>query len=382
MSNRLRLAVITPHFPTRTEPHRGAPVWNSITALARMADVDVYCTYPRYVGPRPAWLHEGSVGASDEFRAQLLEYRALPAVSRVLNGQSILRALRRQVRYRPDVILAYWIYPDGYAAVRLAQEIGTRAVLFSRGSDLKINAAFPLTKSAYRYAISNAAAVIGVSRDLADCASRLGARPERNYAIPNGIDTSLFSLRDQAEARRALSIPNGRRIALYVGRLEPKKGLPQLVDALAVARRMDPSLALVLVGNGMMEPGLRRRAAELGVDSAVIFTGPMQHRDLAPWINAADVLCLPSESEGCPNVVLEALSCGRPVVATAVGGVPDIVDESCGILIPSNDPGVLAEAILRGVATRWDRGQIAARWKRSWTQVAEETLRVCEAAAA
>jgi glycosyltransferase involved in cell wall biosynthesis len=96
------------------------------------------------------------------------------------------------------------------------------------------------------------------------------------------------------------------------------------------------------------------------------------------WINAADVLCLPSESEGCPNVVLEALSCGRPVVATAVGGVPEIVDSDCGVLIPSNEPHVVARGVFTALGGAWHRERIAARWQRSWAQVARETLDVCE----
>jgi glycosyltransferase involved in cell wall biosynthesis len=314
--------------------------------------------------------------------AELLTYTAVPIVSRLMNGGSIFRAARRKLRQKPDVILSYWVYPDGYAAVRLGKDLNVPAVLFSRGSDLKLNADYWLTKKAYRYTLSNAAAVIGVSRDLSNSAMRFGARPDRNHVIPNGVDISLFYMQDQQQARRRLSLPKDHPIALYVGRLEPRKGLSQLIQAVVIARQNCPTFRLVLVGSGMLEGELRERATQLGIEEAVTFAGPKDHSELGSWINAADIVCLPSESEGCPNVVLEALSCGRPVVATAVGGVPEIVDSQCGVLIASNEPHVIARGIVDALGREWNRERIAARWQRSWLQVARDTLDVCESSVA
>jgi glycosyltransferase involved in cell wall biosynthesis len=100
--------------------------------------------------------------------------------------------------------------------------------------------------------------------------------------------------------------------------------------------------------------------------------------EVARWISAADVLTLPSWSEGYPNVVVEALACGRPVVATDVGGTSEIVNASNGLLIPLRDPDALATALTRALDARWDHDAIAAATRRSWDDVARETLAVCE----
>ena len=104
----------------------------------------------------------------------------------------------------------------------------------------------------------------------------------------------------------------------------------------------------------------------------------MPRQTVAAWMNASDLFCLPSETEGCPNVLLEALACGRPAVATAVGGIPELIDDSCGILLPSKEPEVLARALETAARTSWDREAIAKRWRRTWTDVARETHEVCQ----
>ena len=98
---------------------------------------------------------------------------------------------------------------------------------------------------------------------------------------------------------------------------------------------------------------------------------------VAAWMRAADLFCLPSYSEGCPNVVVEALGCGCPVVATAVGGIPELVDERCGMLVPPRDAGKLSEALEAALARSWDRPGIAAMLQRGWEVVAEEVFAVC-----
>jgi teichuronic acid biosynthesis glycosyltransferase TuaC len=376
----MKIAVITPHFPTEAEPHRGAPVWNSIKALARIAELHVYCTSPRYLmGPRPAWLATGHIKTGGLFHAELVEYAALPTVSRALNGMSMYRELRRAICSCPDVLLAYWVYPDGYAAVRVGNHLRIPAVVFARGSDLKLNAHFPLTRHAHRYAVKQAAAVIGVSEDLTNAALSLGASPTSAYTVVNGVNTADFHFAEQSAARAQLHLPPNDRIVLYVGRLAPKKGLPQLIESIGIARRRNPALQLVIIGNGGLEAELRSHASIVAPD-AVHFTGPLEHRQLAPWINAADLLCLASESEGCPNVILEALSCGRAVVATGVGGVPEILGETCGILIPDNAAETIANAIDRALTRTWNREHIAKTWNRGWDRVARETLAICHAA--
>ncbi|MGB9605531.1 MAG: glycosyltransferase, partial [Bryobacteraceae bacterium] len=120
----------------------------------------------------------------------------------------------------------------------------------------------------------------------------------------------------------------------------------------------------------------REAARKLG--GRALFVGLLPPERVARWMAAADVVCLPSRSEGCPNVLIEAIACGRPVVATAVGGVPELVSAETGTLAPPDRPQALAEALLEALGRHWDPEVIAGQRRRGWDQVAAETCRICE----
>ena len=111
--------------------------------------------------------------------------------------------------------------------------------------------------------------------------------------------------------------------------------------------------------------------------SRVTLPGRCDAAGIAQWMRAADVFCLPSYSEGCPNVVVEALACGRPLVATNVGGIPELVNDASGLLTPPRDAAALRESLDRALSRPWDSAEIARASTRSWDSVAAETLAVC-----
>jgi glycosyltransferase involved in cell wall biosynthesis len=125
-----------------------------------------------------------------------------------------------------------------------------------------------------------------------------------------------------------------------------------------LARSADAHLCIV--GDGELRPSLERQAAQEGIAAHVTFAGSRDNAEIADWIGAAHVLCLPSLREGCPNVVLEALACGRPVVASAVGAIPDMLDARCGLLCEPGDPAGFADALARALEQRWNAAEIRA----------------------
>jgi glycosyltransferase involved in cell wall biosynthesis len=146
--------------------------------------------------------------------------------------------------------------------------------------------------------------------------------------------------------RRRLGIADSERVVLSVGRLSREKAQIDLIEAFKLLREInsDESLKLIIVGDGPERARLQAAAESLGCKDRVIFTG--QVRDVQPFYAMADVFALPSHSEGSPNVLLEAMAANRPVVATAVGGVPEIVQhKESALLVPSNDPPHLVSAI-------------------------------------
>lgn len=381
----MKLAVVTPSFPTRSEPYRGAPTWATLRHLNRMAEVEVICTNPKYpvrLQHRDFFHDAPDLSAFPELKARTVQFPAVPLLTRGLNGFTVERAIASHVKQlRPDVLLAYWLYPEGYAVTRLARALGIPSVIVSLGSDLKRLPNDPLVKRFTAAAVQGASAVIGVSRDLGTVAQGMGAARERVHTVFNGVRTEVFRLIEQGEARRLTGVSPGTKLILYVGRFVPLKGLPNLVEALRRLRASDPSWELALIGNGSQEAELRAQAEAAGLTSRVRFLGPQPAERVAEWMNAADLLCLPSESEGQPNVIVEALSCGRPVVATSVGGIPEIVTPESGVLIPNNSADELVPALQQAASRAWNREAISLRHRRSWEDAARETLRLCEAVA-
>ncbi len=378
----LRIAVITPLYPMPDEPHRGIFIYRTVSELARLADVHVLC--PIAVYPSSRWLQPRSYRPSraqqgykaGEPAATYLEYRTLPLLGRPVNGLLSGRVMRSALALlRPDVVLAYWLYPEGWGAVWAARKLGIPVVLGARGSDLR-RPGDPVSARLARRALRKAAFAITVSEDLRRIAIQAGVPAERVRSIPNGCDLRVFRPTDKLAARQELGLDREAQAVLFVGRLAEVKGVDVLLAAAERALPRCPALQIWLVGDGPLRPRLEKQVRGLLRDR-VHFVGAVAPDRVARWMAAADIVCLPSRSEGCPNAVIEALACGRPVVASNVGGIPELVDESCAILAAPGDPEQLAEAIAQALARRWDPERIANRFRRGWDQVAIETYEVC-----
>ncbi len=213
-----------------------------------------------------------------------------------------------------------------------------------------------------------------------------GADPARVAVVPCGVDTDLFTPGDRAAARAALGLDD-RPVALYVGRLTPIKGLETLLDAMARLRRGGSRARLLVVGGDLDEPvdghvaALRARVAGLGLDDRVRFVGPQPQDALRAWYVAADVVVLPSYYESFGMVALEAMACGRPVIASRVGGLQTtVLDDVTGLLVPDHDGVALAAAIERVLddgSLRWRLGREGVQWaaRHRWPCVAEAICR-------
>lgn len=376
----MRLLIVTSQFPIAGEPNRGRPIYQTVRELSRLAQVRVLspiATYPRWAQPR-SYLYR----ASDEHHhvpgcdVEYVRYPALPAVSRPFNGRLCARAIAAPMRaFAPDLVLSYWLYPDAYGAMLPARRLGVPLVVGARGSDLRVRDA--VSRRLTRPVLHAARRLLVVSEDLGRVAERdYGADPDRIRAIPNGCDASIFHPADRAEARQALDLSAEAEVVTYVGRLVPEKGLRELLAAAGALRASRPRLQLVLVGEGPMHAELAALAA--AGDLPVRFAGTRPPAEVARWMCASDLVTLPSYSEGHPNVLVEALACGRPVVATPVGGIPEVVDAASGVLVPARDPAALAEGLREALERDWDEAALARRFSRDWRQVAQDTLLACE----
>lgn len=373
---------MTQYFPTSAQPWAGHSAYQTLKRLAQQCEVCAF--YPESI--YPALLRPKTGGATLDrdwkpagVAAQYIPYPALPVVSRPLNGFTIAHRLLPHVRaWRPDIILNYVVYPDGYAAVRIGRALSVPVVLTAIGSDLN-RIPGRLVRSLTQSTLRRAAFTTTVSGDLLSTARTLGADPARSAAILNGCDTDVFHPRDQQAARVALGIDAAEKVILYAGRLDLRKGLQELVEAVAGLRAREPNLRCYLLGDGPDQPLLQQAITRHSLEKTVLFVPAAQTKTVAQWMAAADVFTLPSYKEGCPNVVLEALASGRPVVATDVGGIPELMDAQSGRLVPAMNAAALATALEETLNQPWSAESIASRHHRSWQDVSDDLFAILQA---
>ena len=375
----MRVAVVTQYFPTSPQPWAGHSAYQTLKPLAQQCDLQVFypeAVYPAMLRPRTGGPAVDRTWQPEGVAVRYLPYPVLPVVSRPLNGWTMYRRLLPHVRaWRPDVILNYVGYPDGYAALRIGEALGVPVVLTAIGSDLN-RIPDRLVGFFTRAALRRSSVTLAVSADLARTAKILGAANSR--AILNGCDTTIFHPQDKGAARAALGLDENADIVLYAGRLDVRKGLRELVEAVAQLRPRRPALRCYLLGDGPDKPLLQQAIARLQVENIVTFVPAAPTATVAQWMAAADLFTLPSYMEGCPNVVLEALASGRPVVTTKVGGIPELMDSQSGRLVPPADAAALATALDETLQQQWPAGEIAGRHHRSWRDVSRDVLAVLE----
>jgi teichuronic acid biosynthesis glycosyltransferase TuaC len=268
-----------------------------------------------------------------------------------LYAASIAPIILSSYRHKIDVVLGSWAYPDGFAAVIAARLLGVPAVVKLHGSDINVIAKLPGPRRLTAWALPRAARVVAVSKPLADEAVALGVARDRVAVVMNGVDGELFRPRDREAARRELGLPAGP-LAVYVGNLKAEKGVVDLARAWEIVRRHVPGATLAMVGGGPLRDEL--------ASSPVRLVGAQPLERVPLWMAAADVIALPSHVEGTPNVVLEALACGRRVIASAVGGVPDLLTRrELGVLVPPRDPEALADALVLALRAPYDADEVA-----------------------
>jgi glycosyltransferase involved in cell wall biosynthesis len=379
LSVQMRVLVVTSQFPLPGDLQRGRAVYQTIQHLSRIASVSVLspvASYPMRIRPRSYVYHAAPKDFDAGVPVRYVTFPVLPIISRPFSGWLCARALEREIENaHPDVVLSYWLYPDAYGALTVARRLKIPMVAGARGSDLR--ARDPISRHMARRVVRDADRLLVVSKDLERIATtRDGARADRVRVIPNGCDSKIFHIRDRQAARDELGVTREAALLLYVGRLVPEKGLRELLKAMEILRPSHPALRLAIVGDGPMRAEIEAWIGDTRSDSTVL-VGARDPIAVSTWMAAANVAVLPSYSEGYPNVLVEALACGRAFVSTPVGGVMEIADESCAVLVPPRDAAALALGIVDAVSRDWDEVELARRHSRSWDEVARQTLAAC-----
>lgn len=364
----MRVLIITKIFPNRVEPLSSPFNRLQFAALQQLCEVEVLATIPWFPGvsacrrwsPAAKLVKVPKQESIDGLHVVHPRFAYVPKVGRGIAGPLYAASLATAtLRYygRIDIVLGSWAYPDGFAAVALAELLGVPSVIKLHGSDINVVARWSGPRRRLKWALPRADRVIAVSRSLAAAAVAMGVSPERIDLVPNGIDRGAFQPRDRVQARRDLQLPVERRLLLYVGRLTESKGALDLIRAFGEMSPEFQDVQLLMIGEGDGASECQQLTLEGG--DRVRFVGPVPHEQISTWLAACDVLALPSWNEGTPNVVLEALACGRCVVASNVGGIPDIVRGAPHVLVPAKDVSALRLGLEQALNASYDPTEIS-----------------------
>ena len=352
--DKIRLLTFSTLFPNNMRPNHGVFVANRLRHLVASGDVTstVVAPVPWFPSNSPRygeWSKNADVARLETLNGIVVHHprfltipRAGMAAAPFLLYRAALPFVRRLMvaGERFDAIDAHYMYPDGVAAVWLGRRLGLPTVVTARGTDVNLIPRYRLPRQLIRRAIDGSTALIAVSAALKAAMVELGAPDGKVTVLRNGVDTALFRPTERDATRHALGLT--RPTLISVGLLIERKGHHRVIEALTQLADFD----LLVVGEGPEHGRLEALASRLGLGDRVRLLGARPHAELPALYSAADALVLASDREGWPNVLLEAMACGTPVVASNIWGNPEIVQRpEAGVLAAENTPDGIAAAI-------------------------------------
>jgi len=374
----LKVLTFSTLFPNSVKPSHGIFVETRLRELLKSGQVEsrVVAPVPWFPSRHERWgdyARFAAVPAREQrngLDVRHPRYLLLPKVGMTSAPLMLALGARAAVQqlidegFDPDVIDAHYYYPDGVAAALLAKWFDKPLTITARGTDLNLIPQYALPRRMIEWAARRAAGSIGVCAALMDVLRGWGHEPAKLHTLRNGVDLERFRPLPPAQMRAELAVA-GEPLLLSVGHLIERKGHHIAIDALAQLLSARPGARLVIIGEGEERDALLARAARLGVADKVRLTGALANTELLRWYSAADVLLLCSSREGWANVLLEAMACGTPVVATDIWGTPEVVaapaagrlvKERSGAAFAAGVEALLSAGVDRGATRRYAEG--------------------------
>ncbi|MFN7926628.1 MAG: glycosyltransferase [Blastocatellia bacterium] len=391
----MRVLTFTKLYPNEQMPLHGIFVARRVNALAASGahQIEVVAPvpyFPKFLPAHGDWKKLQLVPPSERRDGITLHhprYFNPPKVGMSRYGQWMasgsLATVRQVLPF--DVIDAHFVYPDGWAAVQIGRKLNRPVVVSARGSDVARNKHLSHIRPLLSEVMRGATQLIAVSEELRADFIELGAAPENIHVIPNGIDTQTFHPQSRAAACQALGLHPDDNWLLCVGRLDQNKGQWLILEALkkiGLNTLQQRRIKLALIGEGEDRETLEATSRAAGLNDIVHFAGQLHPEKICTWYNAAKVKILASRREGSPNVVLEALACGTPVVASRAGRNEIVIHPGKqGFLFPTEDADALQAALLQALDHEWNHEEIARYGsQRDWAAVAKEVASVLQLA--
>ena len=240
-----------------------------------------------------------------------------------LSTYSLVAKLHRKKRI--DLISSHWVYPDASSAVIIAKILNIKVAVHALGCDINDYIKYYLRRQIIKKTLDYADLIVPVSHALKDVIVNTLHVNTKIEVILNGVNQDIFFPVSRTVCREILSMPLDQKALLFVGNFQIEKGLEYLLEALSLVKKSEPDIHLYVIGSGRLQSRIINKIKRFGLSDNVTLIGRVSHHQLPVYFSAANYLCLPSLREGCPNVVLESLSCGTPVIASKVGTNPEVV---------------------------------------------------------
>ena len=389
----MRILTFTSLFPNVTDPNFGIFIFQRTSHLAQREGNTVEVVAP--VPYAPNFLKRTARGSFaaippteviGNLQVHHLRYPLVPKVSMPLHGLLMYAGCKRYVerlhqQCRFDCIDAHYVFPDGLAAVLIGKSLGIPVVVSARGTDIHTFPGFATIRPQIRWTLRHTAAVVAVSQSLAGTMRDIEPALKDIHIIGNGVDARRFFREDRTLARERLGLNPHDKVVLSVAALKPVKGPDLLVRAASLLKKNLAAYKVLFVGTGPELEPLQQLARQLDCADICRFVGSVPNEQLRTYFSAADVSCLPSRQEGWPNVVLESLACGTPVVATCVGAAPQILANSRLGIVVEPSPEAICAGLSQALQREWDAKLISAfAQSHTWENVAAKVESVLKQA--
>lgn len=368
----MKILTFTTLFPNKELPNYAVFVKERIVNISRLCDV-------RVVAPVP-W-HKFSQIPKEETMDGLEIYHPryfmTPKIFRSFYGFFMFLSVRGFVKklkkeFDFDLIDGHFVYPDGLAAVLLGRIMGIKVCLTARGTDINWYPRFSLIKRLIQYTLNKADCLVSVNNDLKEKMMALGASGDKIHVVPNGVDFKKFYPISRAVARKDIGMPLDRKLILSIGNLIEAKGFDVLIKAISQINR---PVDLFIIGEGPYRKRLELLIKKFSLGERIKLLGALPQTELCKWYSACDLFCLTSHREGRPNVVIEALACGTPVVSMNKWGLSEIIKKETGTLLDSYDPDTAARAIEGALNLNWNRETITSSIRHlNWQETANASI--------
>jgi glycosyltransferase involved in cell wall biosynthesis len=376
MNKKMKILIITHSFPTKHNPIGSIFLLNQLKELKKFCDIKIIFPYA-YV-PKLKFLKSYKYSDVSEYeKIEKLEvfhpkYLMLPRNSismRLLNYilplesvfsyMSSKKIAKKIVKdWNPDIIHLHGPLSESLIGKYLKKQFNKPSIVTVYGEDITKYAKIFPSNIMIKSTLNHSDVIIVQSKFMINEIKNIKITGKNFQVVPMGADSSIFKPENKTEIREKLKLPNDRKMLLFVGHLCERKGVKYLLQSVNNICKSNKNILCVIIGSGAKEEELIQLAKNLKISDKVLFLGNKRHEEVVHYINASDIVVLPSLNEGLPVILCESLMCGRPIVATSVAGTPELVTKDVGYLVKPKDVIDLTNKIELALNKKWNQKDI------------------------